>query len=188
LAALKISKKSSKYKYPNYAHDEITCDISAKQVEYVCKTKILNSGATETQAEVSRILFRMNKNKYRPLPHEISLMRKAYEEIQNGVAENPEDALDPEVLRLCNKISEGKQSGAIKPDHFALKIVDYARRTGKCSPKQFGVLKSAEAEMDRAVISSVKNSVKAKTDDKAFDNMNELFAMSEALGSGDLGV
>ena len=69
-----------------------------------------------------------------------------------------------------------------------LSIVSTIEKTGRCSEKQLSILKSAEAEMDRAVICATKDKQKADTHSTTEeDSMRELFEMSEALGLGNLG-
>lgn len=188
IATLKISKRSFKYNYPTFARDEIRAEIPVKQIQYLCKLNIPGKGATETQAEVKKILFKMEKSKYKPTPYDISLMRKAYSEIQQGIVKEPDYSLNNDIEELCTKLKNGVTSNVLKPDHFAMKIVSTIEKTGRCSEKQLSILKSAEAEMDRAVICATKDKQKTETHSTTEeDSMRELFEMSEALGLGNLG-
>ena len=182
LRVLALSKKQGKYKYPNFAPDEIQATISIKQIQYLCKSGIVGRGATETQAEVKRLLFKIDKDRYKPLPHEIALMRRAYTEIQNGIVHNPGEKLNDELEELCSKLEKGAESGLIAPDHFAFKVIGTVRHTLRCSDKQLKILRDAERLMDKSVIKEVK---KQDEDDSGAD---ELMNMYNALGQGVLGV
>lgn len=186
LASLKIGKKASKYKYPNFAKDEIICEVSPKQIQYLCELNIVGKGLTDTQFEVKRILYRVKKDNYKPLPHEITLMRKAYNEVVNGVTENSTQKLGTTIDALCEKLDKGKATGLIDSNHFAFKIVNTIRKTGRCSDKQLNILREAENKMDSQVISVVKAQENKEKSNDIDDDMKELLELSDSLGLGKL--
>ena len=188
IAALKLSKKNFKYKYPNFATDEIQVEITPKQIQYLCKVNIHGSGASESQVEAKRIMFKQERHNYKIMPHDIAIMRRAYNEIQNGVVNNKSKSLDSDVLDLVNLVLSGRDRGILRRDHFAFKIINTVQATGKCSDKQRAVLESAKKEIDKHVIDTVKEDKRNKIAESEESIMSELYDMSEALGSGILEV
>lgn len=189
IAVLKLAKKNSKYKYPSFATDEIAVDMSTKQVLYVCKTNIIGRGSTQNQIEAKKTMFKMEKNKYKPTPYDISVMRKACSEIKDGLVENPVALLDKETQYICDRLAIGLKEGMIDKSAFVFKIVGTIQKTGKCSEKQLGILKEAEEKMNKQIVSTAKSENKNKKDTEVLDeSMEELLRLSEALGSGVLEV
>lgn len=189
VAVLKLSKKHNKYKYPNYAPDEIKPDISVKQIQYLCSTRIYGSGATDNQREAKRVLFKIKKEFYKPSPYEISIMRKAYNEIKLGITHREGDVIDPVVQDLCNKLIEGADRGLISREHFAFKIIDSIQKFHKCSEKQLAILRDAEEVMDKTVIKETKDKkAKEKEEADTTSSKSELMSMYDALNSGIISI
>lgn len=186
LATLKATKKASKYKYPNFARDEISCEISTKQIIYLCRTNIAGRGVTEAQQETKKILFKIQKDNYKPLPHEVAIMRKAYTEVSNGIVEDMTKKLDDGVKDLCSYISLASSKSLIEKTHFVFKVINTINKTGKCSDKQMSILLSAKDEIDKKNRLMAEGNKTGKDAEDEDDSMKELFDMSEALGSGIL--
>lgn len=185
IASLKLAKKASKYKYPTFAQDETTCEISPKQIIYLCKTKILGKGITEAQTETKRILFKIDKDNYKPLPHDIACMRKAYSEVLNGVVDNPYRQMDNTIADLCKRLEDGLKNGLLDKNNFAFKILDTVKKSGRCSDKQLAILLKAGEDLQDIIN---KNSKTKKLEDanNSDESMQELLQLSEALGTGAL--
>ena len=187
IAILKQAKKNSKsYTYPSYAKDEIKTNISTKQIVYLCTNKLFGRGNTEIQAEASKILFKIKKSSYVPLPHDIAVLRKAYSELESIDTTETSKGLSDEVTELCDKIEQGVKTGLVNKSAFALKIVDSVRRFGKCSPKQLDILKEEEKKIDQQIRTKVYDKYAEENKDKSVDE--ELFNLSDALGSGTLNI
>lgn len=183
IAILKIAKKKSKYPYPNYAKDEIRADTSIKQAQYICKTRLYGSKLTPDQVEARKIIFKIEKNKYKPLPHEISLLRRIAKELQENMSMNMEnDDLPEELAELCNRFYTAEQNGYIRSDDFAFKIISSIQRYKKCSPKQMAVLKRAEETIENNMkLTSTKAS---DSDAKEGIDTREILDMYNVLDSG----
>lgn len=183
IAALKISKKSSKYKYPSFATDEITCTYSPKQIYYFCKKSLVNGVYTETQREARRVLYLMETRGYKPSPYDIANMRKAYSEVLHGNPYDYSNITNEEARNICIRLDNaGLQD---RNNNFAMKVVSTIKRTGKVSDKQLLVLRSAIAELDRKNSSNDKRVTDNIKDNE--DELSELFQLSDALGSGKIG-
>lgn len=187
IAALKLSKKNFKYTYPNFAADEIQVEMSPKQIQYLCKISIQGSGGSDNQAEAKRILFKNEKHDYKVLPHDIAVMRAAYREVQSGITVNKR-GLSDELTELIDLVLSGRDKGILKREHFVFKIIHTVQSTGRCSAKQLAVIESAKSEIEKHVIKSVKDEKKAIVNADEINMMEELYSMSEALGSGILEV
>lgn len=196
VATLKIARKHIKeYKYPTYAEDEIVENVPVKQIIYICDKNLKGPGETENQKKARGILYRYNTELSRKTtgkgnrlradvklePEQISVLRRAYEDIENGYVSNNTDKLSSTVLRLCEKIEEGVRQKLVKPNDFSLKIIESVKSYGKCSDKQLAVLKKTEEAMDRAIKAKAFTAKKDTTEVKS-----EVAKMYDALGDGTL--
>ena len=186
--ALKISKKTFKYKYPDFAEDEITPEISVKQIIYLCKTHILGKGLTENQQQAKRIVTRIDKIKdFSIKPFEIATLRKAYAEVQRGEVIDTMSQIDPAIQLLCEKIENGRKAGMLNGSDIGVKIVGTIKRTGRCSARQLEFLRQTEKKMQNASQKSV--TIKNGTvQNKCNDTTGELTSIYDALGSGGFDI
>ena len=180
LRRLKEAKKLGGYKYPPYANDEIKCDISVKQLYFLCKTHIGSRCGSKNQSETRRLLYLMDKMKYKPLPHEIAVMRKAYSEYLNG--NNPRE-LTTDVEDLCNKVEQLKFTGVISSDAFVMKVVNTIKQSGKASNKQLSILRET---IDKFKDKRVVKDAEEGNESTKFD-AEEIYNISNILGSGQMG-
>ncbi len=194
LAVLKIARKNKNYRYPTYAHDEIKSLISIKQVEYICRTRIGRHVPTDIQKEANAIIFKMDKHKYKPTPYDKSILRKAYNEIQEGIVGSNDIKLDTELEQKIAKIENGFSTGRLNKNHFSLKIIPTIRTTGKCSPKQMAYLDEAINIIEDNVKRLAKKAedkdkvAKAEGGSEGDTSEKELMDMYNALGSGVLNI
>lgn len=199
IAILRASLKNSRnYKYPTYAPDEIQCSTSAKQIVYLCGTTIRGKGATNTQYEALGILRRHKRNpKSKLTPYDISILRQAYAEIQQGIVDPDDEQLDPMVENLCREIEKAFEDGIISTNEFALKVVSTIRQRISCSDKQLNILIEAKAKIakKRADVSSVVaydepdgHGGRGTSSQKKDTGSSELMDMYDALGSGVLSI
>lgn len=183
IATLKLAKKNSKYSYPKYAKDEIRADNSIKQAEFLCKTRLFGKSLTDDQSEARKIVFKIEKNNYKPLPHEMALLRRVAKDLQENLSVNMEnDDLPPDLLEICNRFDAAEEKGYIRSDDFAFKIISSIRRYKKCSPKQMAVLKRAE----ETIANNIKLEEKAasgNTDNSESDGAGELMDMYNIFNS-----
>lgn len=188
IESLKAFKRKKPYKYPVYADDEIEPDISVKQLEYICSNKILGGGLTDNQKYVVSVL-RKAKNKklnYKLKPIDISIMRKAYSEIQRGEVVDTIGKLDPAIQELCNVIEEGVKAGLIPKSDIGVKIVGTVRKTGRCSPKQLECMRRTEEKLESQPSKSVTVKGGVQQGNKAISS--KLTSIYDALGSGGFDI
>lgn len=183
-------KAGKSYRYPTFATDEITPDISAKQIIYLCDTKIRGNGATETQFNALNIIRRHKKNaRIKLKPFEIATLRRAYAEIQDEIVDPEGEELDPVVGELCEEIDRALEDGIISSNEFALKIVKTVRQRIRCSDKQLNILMETKSKIDKKR-AEIESSDFGDITNKATKNTesSELLGISDALGSGVLAI
>lgn len=151
---LKVLKKASKakpYKYPSYAPDEVTDDLSIKSLLNNASAIIKPGSSNIDYRRTLALLIKAKTKKLEPI--EISFIRTNYEKYAldvrlNGYAETeqPEKYREIEQLKKeCELILEERYKGKIRSDHFAYKIISTLRNNHytKCSSKQYNIIKDA---------------------------------------------
>lgn len=180
---IKQSKKNTKnYKYPTFAKDEITCNIPAKQIVFMCKQRRAAALKRGTHKEMRGILYKVERDaKYKLKPHEIAIMRRACDEIGDDF----EVSTDDKANILCNKLLDFEKRKLISRDAFALKLVKSVKSRGVCSDKQFKIMYDEVKKVEDKL--GINKQEKPK-ETESNDIMDELYELSDALGSGVLEV
>lgn len=190
IAALKIAKKSSKYKYPSFASDEISCNYTPKQIYYFCSKSLNGMAYTEVQSQACKILYLIDKKGYKPLPHEISIMRRAYNEICTGnYSYDYTNIKNEEARETCKLLDTLKNNGKTDKNDFVFKVIETIKKTGNTSEKQLNILRtykeriSTDSRNEPIKVKETKETNKVNSGSE----LNELFELSDALGSGKIG-
>lgn len=185
IAILKLAKKNSKYTYPNYAEDEIKPETSIKQAQFICRTRLYGKKLSQEQIEARKIVYKIDKSKYKPLPHEMALVRRVARELQENFEPNMEDdELPPELASICERFDIAEQKGYIRSDEFVFKILQSVRKYKKCSDKQMRIINEAEAKIAAKMKEDEKAVKSSESDATKDESAKEMMDMYNALGSG----
>lgn len=194
----KAIKRLGKYKYPEYAQDEIKPTVP---ISFVI-TQVEKKMPFKKSSILWKCYYILKKNKGKSIKsfstEDKKILRKGYIEITNP--SNNVTKTDVEVARiketkeLCEKIRDAVNNGILPNTEFAIRIVttlssfDYTR----CSEKQMNILLDASKKIDKIkdneeentrineVVSSNNNSM------VDFDEFG-LAGLSDMLGQGVFG-
>ena len=191
---LKYIKKLGKYKYPEYASDEIEADN--KIIFVINQVGVLMPKKPKSTIQ-SKAFGILKRNKGKSIQHytveEKILLRKCYYELKdelnngkfNGSFERSKDIED-----ICNTIREAAVNGTLPNTDFSLKIVQTLMNKGyvKCSERQMAILVEALNKIKKAEKQNEQiKAIEAMSDD---DNdqydMLSLTDISDLLGSGGI--
>ena len=188
ITILKLAKKNSKYTYPNYAKDEIKPETSLKQAQFICKTRLYGKKLNEEQTEAKRLVYKIDKGKYKPLPHEMAIIRRVARKLQDNLEPSIEEDLPPELAEICTRFDVAEQKGYISSNEFVFKIIESIRKYKRCSPKQMAIIKEAENKiMAKMKEEEKEQKIEEETPEKD-KSAQEMIDMYKMLGSGVLEI
>lgn len=179
---LKSVIKRGKYKYPDFAYDEIKANMTVKQLMYYLgKNLPRKSDDKNVKRAWHLILSVQNGRKYKLSPMDISLLRSLSANL------NSLNRTNDKLKRECEEILKAGQDGIISTNSFVFKIINTlkANEYKKVSTKQYNIIKDA---LDR--IQSAKQNQKItesridELDDTDEDDDLSLVAISDNLGNG----
>ena len=186
---MKKMQKSHGYKYASYEKDEISEDITIKQlVNNIYKIFPRGSDNKDYRWALA-MAVKVNKNNYRLTPMEVSKLRTIYDVYafdKNKVTHNEADEELKEKCELLVKLRYNKDAGTYK-DHFAYTIIETLRKSNysKCSSKQLSIINDAYNKINKDYIGDKKqdtvNETKVITDT---DIDLSLQSLSDAIGNG----
>jgi len=186
---IKKMQKSHGYKYASYEKDEITEDVTIKQlVSNIYKVFPRNSDNKDYRWALA-MSIKATKNNYRLTPLEVSKLRAIYDVYafdKNRVSHNETDEELKEKCELLVKLRYNRDAGAYK-DHFAYTIIETLRKSNysKCSAKQLSIINDAYNKLNKEYLGDkVDNTVKETKviSDNEIDL--SLQSLSDAIGSG----
>lgn len=184
IATLKLARKN-RYSYPNYAGDEIKEDTSFKQAVFICRQRLFAKNLTDEQYRIKTIIFKIDKKQYKPLPHEMAIIRGLARRIQEGTETNLlSDELPQELKEICDRFDIAEQKGYISSNEFVFKILDSVKKYKKCSPKQMAIINEAEEKIAQRMRAEDKSKDMQERQEQTIKNTDEMLAMYDALGSG----
>lgn len=140
----KLRKKGG-FKYASYADDEVTEDISIKQIIHNIDKTFPRSSPNPDYRKALAFVIRSKEMKLSPL--EISFLREVYYKFAldrtGGIRDDSN--VNIELRDKCNEILDGRKKRLIQPKHFAFKIIDTLSMNGyvRCSKKQYEILNDA---------------------------------------------
>lgn len=180
-------KKHNGYKYATYEKDEITEDITIKQLIYnIYKVFPRNSTNLEYRRALA-LALKSYKNKQTLTPLEISMLRDIYDKHaldMNRGAKRPCD-VDESLQSDCELLLRERYSGKINSNHFAYVIIETLKKNNytRCSVKQESIIKDA--------LKLVKNDIEAENEQtnnteiiSDSDIDASLQSLSNAIGQG----
>lgn len=169
--ALRLIKKMQKnkgYKYASYEKDEITEDITIKQLIMNIYKVFPRSSNNAEYRKALALALKAYKNNIRLSPLEISQLRDIYEKHALDVGNKTNTNVEPnkELEDKCNKLLAERFSGRINQRHFAFTIIETLKRSNysKCSPKQLSIIEDAYMLLTRSEKNNKENiSTSSKT-------------------------
>lgn len=179
-------KKNKGYKYASYEPDEITEDITIKQLIVNINRVFPRNSSNKDYRKALALVISSNKGK-RLEPLEIAFLRNVYDKhaLDRGSNKTISDDTDVKLKEMCEEIDNNRYSGKIRTDHFAYKIIDTLRKANytKCSTKQYNILLDAY----NLINGKVKKDEEKKEETKVISELDidtSLGAISNALGDG----
>lgn len=206
LTTLRNVKRAGKYKYPQYAPDEIKVDVSLKQLIFMLKQQ-LPKGSSNPDIRRAWYLvlhtYSDSKGQKNPNPSDVAFLRNVYTELttkgssfSGNIKQDDEDRrLEQQKLKdKCDRLLAGRDNHLIKSNHFAFKIIETLQRIeySRVSIKQMTILEDALKELDvnsRAkenVSKSFSNIVDVDTASSS-DEIPNVFDVASMLGDGLIG-
>ncbi len=190
----KLKKASkSKYQYPGYAPDEVTADITVKQLLFYLRNNLPRNSKNERYREAMYLVLKEQQNKYFKLsPLNISFLRGVYGEVLSGASKaSMSSTVDNKLKEECEQLLEARTKGLIKPEHFVFKILGTLQKSNysSCSKKQYDIVRDALGivvkETENVKVQQEVEVVPIISDIDAELAGASLLDISNALGSGN---
>lgn len=191
LNRIKKMQRSKGYKYASYEKDEITEDITIKQlVMNIYKVFPRNSSNQEYRRALA-LSLKAYKNKQQLTPLEVSQLREIYEKHALDINRDKQEAssVNSDVKEKCEILLAERFKGKINQKHFAYTIIETLKKNNytSCSPKQYAVIDEAYKIITKSDSKNLsnENSTAPKTEVISDDDINESLA-SYNLSGGEL--
>ena len=181
-------RKSRGYKYASYERDEVTEDITIKQLIYNIYRSFPRNSPNPEYRKALAMAIKSYKNKEKLTPLEISTLREIYDKHALDGDRNRgcvDEAKMQELKNVCEAILAEQFSGKINPNHFAFTIINTLKRNNytRCSEKQKSYIDDAYKLINRDIVPKEKEAPKTEViSDDEIDN--SLMNISNAIGSG----
>lgn len=188
LKRIKKMKKSHGYKYASYEKDEITEDITIKQlVSNIGKIFPRNSNNKEYRWAVA-MSIKFSKNNYKLTPLEVSKLRKVYDDYAFSTNKQSHVDCNAELKDKCELILKNRYNTdiVINRNHFAYTIIDSLRKYNytKCSAKQLSYIDEAYNMINKALQKKEEPEVKETKVISDTEIDLSLQSLSDAIGNG----
>lgn len=186
LKRIKKMQKSHGYKYASYEKDEITEDITIKQlVNNIYKVFPRNSDNKDYRLALA-LAIKVVRDNARLSPLEVSKLRTIYDKYAFDIdrdRKNP-SSVDEELKSKCEKLVAERFSGKINRKHFAYTIIETLKKNNysKCSEKQLTIINDAYNIINKGAEVEEKKEVTQVISDNDIDM--SLSSISDAIGSG----
>lgn len=185
---IKKMQKSKGYKYASYEKDEITEDITIKQLVHDVVTFFPKNSTNPDYRKGIALALKSYKRKQILTPLEVSVLRSIYDNFAKDNNRNESNNEQNVQLReMCEELLRHQYEGKINPNHFAYRIVETLKKSNysQCSPKQYNILLSAcnilELNKDNKKVEDNTHKTEILTDS---DMDLGLDILSDAIGSG----
>lgn len=179
-------KKNKGYKYATYAKDEITEDITIKQLVYnICKVFPRDSTNRDYRKALA-LSIKANKNSCKLTPLEISFLREIYEKHALDIHRKDEpQEVNESLKKECELLLQEQFKGKINQKHFAYTIINTLRKNNytKCSPKQYSIIEDALRIIGYIQQDDKKEQTKTEVISDSEIDMS-LGYLSDAIGDG----
>ena len=196
VAKLKKIKRKGKYKYPEYAVDEIQSEMTIKQLVYKLKPLLpIGSSNPDIRRALHLILTweRDTKLQNNADPLDIAMMRRVYASLsgQTDTIYNQTVEDDSQLNReKCERLLKAKRAGEISQSDFVFKIISTLKKSNykKVSPKQLAIIDTALEKLDKNLKESKENLEREKFVQSKLDKSTiDIFDMATVLGDGLIG-
>lgn len=188
---IKKMQKSKGYKYASYEKDEITEDITIKQlVMNIYKIFPRNSNNPDYRKALA-LALKSYKGKQQLTPLEVSQLREIYDKHALDIHRNKKEAavVNTDIKEKCELLIAERFKGKINQKHFAYTIIETLKKNNytSCSPKQSAIIEEAYMIITKDTIKSGVNqeNTTAKTEVISDDEITQSLA-SYSLSGGEL--
>lgn len=173
---IKKMKQKHGYKYASYEKDEVTEDITIKQlVMNVYKIFPRNSSNPEYRKALA-LAIKSYKNNKKLTPLEVSRLREIYDKhaLDLSSSRGHNNEVNSELKDKCEELLAKRYDGSINQNHFAFTIINSLRANNytKCSPKQLAIVDEAYKQLNRDISGN--------------DNSNNIISEDEINSSLDI--
>ena len=191
LNRIKKMQKSKGYKYASYEKDEITEDITIKQlVINIYKIFPRNSSNPEYRRALA-LALKSYKNKQQLTPLEVSQLREIYDKHALDIHRNKQESkeVNIDLKEKCELLIAERFKGKVNQKHFAYTIIETLKKNNytSCSPKQYAVIEEAYKIVTKDInknINEQENKV-TKTEVISDDDITKSLA-TYSLSGGEL--
>lgn len=177
-------KSSNGYKYASYEKDELSEDITIKQLIYNIRNTFPRNSTNNDYRKALALAIKAKDNRLTPM--DISWLRDIY--YKHALDRNRQGSVSNEVNEKlkseCAKLLEERYKGKINQKHFAYTIIDTLKNSNytKCSPKQYSVIEDALKIINSA---DKKDDISKKTEVVSDNEIDmTLSSLSDAIGNG----
>lgn len=146
ISKIKKMQKKHGYKYANYAKDEVTEEITIKQLVYNIYRVFPRNSTNYEYRRALALALKNYKNKKPLTPSEVSWLREVYEKHAVDITKEVISVEENNELKdKCEKLLAKRYSGRINQNHFAYNIIETLKKLGysKCSDKQMSIINKA---------------------------------------------
>lgn len=191
LNRIKKMQKSKGYKYASYEKDEITEDITIKQLVMNIHKVFPRNSSNPDYRKALALALKSYKGKQQLTPLEVSQLRDIYDKHALDINRDKKAAasVNTDVKEKCELLLAERFKGKINQKHFAYTIIETLKRNNytSCSPKQYAVIEEAYMIVTKANNNDnkVEDNTSAKTEVISDDDINESLA-SYNLSGGEL--
>lgn len=188
-------KKNKGYKYASFEPDEITEDITIKQLVYNIQKVFPRSSPNKEYRRALALALAVYKDKKILSPLEISFLRDIYEkhalDTQSRNGRNTAKQRNETLKKQCELLLKERYSGKIDTNHFAYTIIRTLKTnnyTG-CSIKQYNIIKEALSKLGvnpDNIYENVESPTEQNTSEVVSEDEidNTLQSISDAIGNG----
>lgn len=191
VSAINKSIRRGKFKYPNFAVDEVKTNLSAKQLIFNANKVLWNYA--DDFSESKRLLMRIKKdNRFKPTPLDISKLREDYEKAtsvsyQSKNKKTNKDNLTDKQLDVktkCELIEQAVKDGKLSSSDWGNKIATTLKKHKYrfCSDKQYKIINDTVSKLEE----KPKENTRVMDDSEMTDVLDDVYNVLDALGKGTL--
>ncbi len=191
VSAINKSIRRGKFKYPNFAVDEVKTNLSAKQLIFNANKVLWNYA--DDFSESKRLLMRIKKdNRFKPTPLDISKLREDYEKAtsvsyQSKNKKTNKDNLTDKQLDVktkCELIEQAVKDGKLSSSDWGNKIAMTLKKHKYrfCSDKQYRIINDTVSKLEE----KPKENTRVMDDSEMTDVLDDVYNVLDALGKGTL--
>ena len=191
VSAINKSIRRGKFKYPNFAVDEVKTNLSSKQLIFNANKVLWNYA--DDFSESKRLLMRIKKdNRFKPTPLDISKLREDYEtatsvSYQSKNKKTNKDNLTDKQLDVktkCELIEQAVKDGKLSSSDWGNKIATTLKKHKYrfCSDKQYKIINDTVSKLEE----KPKENTRVMDDSEMTDVLDDVYNVLDALGKGTL--